>query len=335
MRKGLAVILALSLLLALIGPTPKAEAAAQTEREAYIQRMIAEYLGAANITGDTITYTDEMCMLDAEDETVTLTFVLVDSCLAGCLSVYCSNGQFHSTFGVIDSDRLRGVFRRYDPFFLKYSENDILLISETEVIALYGRQTERYNGPMANREDNSYSMHVLYGTDNSRPLRMSGTVNVPTVTTGNSLLTWAACVASVVNYYNSSYFDAVGVHNTLVYYYGATPYCSDLWIGRGYSYLGGFGCSHASTTYFETLQEEICVYHRPVLFQFSDESVIVCKYFSENQNGTFVLGYMDPYGSGNIPTTFSEYTFPSGLTYPSLYGGNNPPQTLARVHYKE
>ena len=81
MRKGIAAILTLSLLLALIGSTPKVEAAAQTEREAYIQRVLPGFLGAAGISGEIVTYTDPLSIVDAEDETATLTFVLADNSL--------------------------------------------------------------------------------------------------------------------------------------------------------------------------------------------------------------------------------------------------------------
>ena len=332
MRKGIAVFLTLSLLLALVAPLPKAEAAAQTEREAYIQQVLPGYLGAANITGEIVRYTDEMSINDAADETATLTFIIVDGCFVGYLNVYYCNSAFHSVFTEMTHEGLEQIIRTCEPFFLKYVENDVLLVSESEVITLYNRYSERYSGPMAS-VTNSYSMHVLHEAEGNGPMRISGYVNVPGVYTGNSLLTWAACVASVVNYYDSTYYDEVGVHNSLVYRYGTNPYCSDLWIGRGYQDLGGFNCTHASSTDFDTLQEEIGIYNRPVLFQFSDDSVVVCKYFAEGSNGIFYLGFMDPYSSSNMGTTYSEYTFPSGLTYPSLTSGGQP-QTLARVHYK-
>ncbi len=317
----------------MVAPFPKAEAAAQNEREAYIQRVLPGYLGAASITGGTIRYTDEINIDDAADDTATLTFVLADNRLVGYLNVYYYNNVFRSVFNEISSEDLEQIIRNCKPFLLKYVENDVLLVSEDRVIALYNQYIDRYNGPMANYADNSYSLHALHEMEGGRSMRISGYVNVPTVLTGNALLTWAACVASVVNYYNSTYYDAVGVHNSLLYIFGATPYCSDLWIGRGYYNLGGFNCSHASSTSFDTLQEEIGIYNRPVLFQFSSDSVVVCNSFSEGQNGSFYLGYMDPYNRFTTTKTYSEYVFPNDLTYPSLTSGGLP-QTLTRVHYK-
>ncbi len=333
MRKGIAVFLTLSLLLALVAPLPKAEAAAQTEREAYIQRVLPGFLGAAGITDGNVRYTDEIGIEDAEDETAALTFVFAGDHLVGYLNVFNYDNCFHSIFKTITCEGIEQIIRNGDPLFLKLVENDVLLVSENEIIALYNRQTERYNGPMANSESNSYSMNILHETEGDRSMRISGSVNVPTVSTNSFYLTWAACVASVVNYYNSTSYSAVGLHNSLNNAYGGSPSCSDLWIGRGYTHLGGFNCYHYASTDFETLQEEIGIYHRPVLLQFSFDNVVVCKSFSENQDGSFTLGFMDPYCSGYLSSNpYYDYSFPGTLLYPAVDG--QYPQTLARVHYK-
>jgi len=338
MRKVfLAMLTVLSMLAATLGTSAAVRAdsvGVSTEsRLSYVSRVVPGYLGTAGIDGTDVSVTDEIPIIGETDPQAKAFFVFVDEECAGYLYTTRYNNHYISTFRPVQSSVITGAVLSETPFSLEETASGTYIITETAKIAVVTDSTEADAKETLLSEEADrqiYALNELTVSIGDGLTRSSGYVNVPTVTSSDSL-SWAACVASVINYYNSSSFTANGVYSTLYNYYGSAPYCSDLWIGRGYSFLGAFNCYHYSTLYYEDLSEQLELAHKPILLQFSGGNVVVCKSFSEGSGGSVYLGFMDPCSA--LPGyTCYESLFPDDLIYkPYSY---IPAQNLTRVHFK-
>ncbi len=333
MKKSICILLAIAMILGGVGGVP-AEAATSYEQQAeeYAKSVLADYLRIDGNAYDTVYITQGYPVNDAPDDNQRIFFVVDGDSYIAQLRVSYVDGKFCSSFMFDDNADIEAAIDSSTPFALAVADKSIVVqtakkttsvtryaltaASEAE-LGSYEKSKAKLKAVDVDVESSSATVSTAR-TASTYAARSNGdyfkSLAVEYVSNDaaeGAGLCWAACIAAVLNYRTSRYYDATKVYYDLKSIYSGTPVGNTTWYERGFA-LGSLSCTTVSEgmefiDIYDTLSA-----NKPIIcsvstghFIWDSSHAVVLKYvMGGNEYATY--GFMDPNHTNTIYINFYD-----------------------------
>lgn len=272
--------------------------------DSYVQNIVHSYLDVAiDVDKNDVIYLSQGFPISNSTSSIRIYFLFKNDICIGSIYVDYTGERYASTFYEYNISEVTNALKGNKGFAIANSGESLLFISSEKTAVIYGPES---NSVIISRYDASNNLlekltlsPIKYTVNQENNSRVSDELfldvkQIDNYTLNGVGLCWAACAASLGEYYTDIDLEAIDVYTGLQGIYGGTPVGSRDWLLRSAQYYGLTGNYETSGYSFATVRS----------FLRNDKPIYAAIRRIDNNNNTHahavvIDGYANVSGSTN------------------------------------